>query len=257
MKITPVKLPLLQPPQDDLFAHLDSVDFSLGEDSIVVLSSKVVAIHQGRCIKIEKHPDKDSLIKQEAEEYMERDVVPQGFLIHTIKYHMLVGSAGIDESNANDHYILLPDNPDVFAEEFRHYLQKRFDVNNLGVIITDSHSVPMRRGTVGISIANFGFRPLHDYRHQDDLFGRELKISISNLADGLAAAATVVMGEGSEQTPLTIIEDLQNIEFSDKPFRPVSKYESYYVEPDQDLYKPFFEYPPWQKGEGGKGSKKT
>ena len=255
MKITPVKLPLLNPPKDDFFEALEKSKVVVPNESIVVVSSKIVAIHQGVCMPVSEVANKDWLIEEQAEIYLERNIVPGGFLMQTVKHHMLVGSAGIDESNANNHYILLPKEPEVFAQELRAYIVKKFGIKDIGVIITDSHSVPMRRGTIGVSIASWGFKPLHDYRGTPDLFNRELKVSISNLADGLAAAATVVMGEGSEQTPVAVVTELKNIQFINKPFKPKGEHKSYYVEPSEDLYKPFFDYLPWKKGGTSRDSK--
>ncbi len=248
MLITPVKLPLLQPPKDDLFKALEKTYLELKENSVVVVSSKVVAIHQGLCVELDSVPNKDELITKEAELYLERDLVPHGYIMHTVKNYMLVGSAGIDESNAKNHYILLPSKPAEFAADLHSWLCKRFGVKNLGVIITDSHSIPMRRGTMGISIASYGFKPIYDYRGKDDLFDRELKLSLSNLADGMAAAATMVMGEGDEQTPVAVIEDAKNIEFIEGAYEPHDSSQTFYIDPDDDLYRPFYDYLPWKKG---------
>lgn len=255
MLVTPVKLPLLQPPQDDLFEALEKTYIDLKENSVVAVSSKVVAIHQGLCVDFDSVVDKDELIKKEAQLYLERDLAPHGFIMHTVKNYMLVGSAGIDESNAKNHYILLPNKPTKFAAELHAWLSQRFGIKNLGVIITDSHSVPMRRGTMGISIASYGFKPIYDYRGKDDLFDRELKLSLSNLADGMAAAATMVMGEGSEQTPVAIIEDAKKVEFIDGPYEPHDPFQTFYIDPEDDLYRPIFKYLPWKKGDSGEGSK--
>lgn len=257
MLITPVKLPLLQPPQDDLLAALDKAELVPKENSIIAVSSKVVAIHQGRCIALDEVANKDDLIRQEAEMFLERDLVPHGFIMHTVKYHMLVGSAGIDESNAKNHYILLPIEPEKFAKELRTKLLKKFGLKKLGVIVTDSHSVPMRRGTVGISIASYGFKPIYDYRGSSDLFDRELIMSMSNLADGMAAAATLVMGEGSEQTPVAVIEGAKQVEFIDSAYEPHDPFQTFYIDPADDLYKPYFDYLPWKKGDPTQGSKNT
>lgn len=255
MLITPVKLPLLQPPKDDLFKALEKTYLELKENSVVAVSSKVVAVHQGRCVELGSVSNRDELITKEAELYLERDQAPHGFMIHTVKNYALVGSAGIDKSNAGDHYVLLPTKPTEFAAELHTWLRRRYGVKNLGVLITDSHSIPLRRGTMGVSIAHCGFKPIYDYRGQADLFDRELKVSLSNLADGMAAAATLVMGEGNEQTPLAVIEDVKKVEFIDGPYEPHDPFQTFYIDPEDDLYRPLFKYLPWKHGGSGKGSK--
>lgn len=79
--------------------------------------------------------------------------------------------------------------------------------------MTDSHTTPLRRGVTGISLAHLGFRGLQSAIGKPDLFGREMKMTTINFADGLAAAATLVMGEANEARPLEVIES-EGIEFT-------------------------------------------
>jgi F420-0:gamma-glutamyl ligase len=111
----------------------------------------------------------------------------------------------------------------------------------------------MRRGLVGISIAYFGFKPLYDYRGTTDLFGRELKVSLANIPDSLAAGAVFNMGEGPEQTPVVLISDLpKSIKFINTIYKPTRKFSTFEVPMEEDLFKPFLTSVPWKKPNSSK-----
>lgn len=244
MKVKAIKTRKFMPPQDNLWDLLSSVK-SLSENSILAVTSKVVAIGEGRCIPVSKFPDKDQLVTQEADKYLPRNLAPHGLVMHTIKNNTFVASAGIDESNGKNFYILWPKDPQKSAKKIWQFLIKKFKVKNLGVIIMDSRLVPLRRGVVGIAIGYFGFRPLRDYRGKKDLFGRKFEMETSNLPDSLATAAVLEMGEGAEQTPLAIISDIPYIKFS-------QLYQSIKIPEKEDIFYPLFSAVKWQKGGGGK-----
>ena len=123
----------------------------------------------------------------------------------TIKNNILIPNAGIDESNGAGYFILWPKDPYKSARQIHQYLKKRFKIKNIGIIITDSKTTPLRWGTTGTSLAHYGFLALNNYIGREDIFGRKLRFTRANIADGLAAAAVCAMGEGSEQTPLCLI----------------------------------------------------
>lgn len=211
MHYIPVKTRIMQPPKDDLFAVLDESLNGVEEGDLIAISSKIIAIHEGRCVPMDG-TDKKSLIEQEADLLIPRDYWPSPL---TVTHGAFIGTAGIDESNADSHYILLPEDPFKSAQEVHAYLKKRFGIQNVGVLITDSHSIPLRRGATGISIGYFGFAPTINHVGEEDLFGRELKIEVTNLADGLAAGANVVMGETNESQPIVIIRGTPDIIFTE------------------------------------------
>lgn len=231
------------PPKDDLFSLIKESVFSLGEKSIIVITSKIVAIGQGRCVKMGEKISKDDLIKKEADFYIDRNRVPQGYCILTIKNDVLIPSAGIDESNANGYYILWPDKPFEIAKEIYNFIKKEYKLKQFGVIITDSHCVPMRLGVLGIGIAYYGFYPLKDYRGKPDIFGRKMKISQANIVDALASAAVLEMGEAAERTPIAIIEDVKNIKFGNFP----KKGDELSVSKEEDIYAPLLKGVKWDK----------
>ncbi len=104
-------------------------------------------------------------------------------------------NAGIDESNAQDKYILLPKHPYHSAFILWEQLKTHYQIENLGVIITDSHTPAFRNGTVGFSLGHAGFEAIADYRGKVDIFGRGFHYAHANVVDALAASAVHVMGE--------------------------------------------------------------
>lgn len=250
MIVKAIKTRPLLPPQDDLLSVLKE-SFSrskLKEKSIVIVTSKVVSIWQGRCIKIEKGVDKNKLIEQEADFYLPANLNTYGFHI-SIKHNTLIASAGIDESNANGYYILWPRDPQKAANTIRSFLKKQFGISKVGVVITDSHVQPLRWGTVGTSIAHSGFDALNSYIGKPDIFGRKLKVTNAAVAEGIAAAAVLTMGEGKEQTPIAIASDIQFINFVDhdptkKELRKLA------INKEEDIYSPLLRAVKWKKGKG-------
>ncbi len=251
MKVEPIKTRILNPPQDDLLEAIQSSVKKIPEQSILVITSKVVSIWEGRCVPIASVKDKDELIKEEADRYVARNIVPEAWVIHTIKNNLFIPSAGIDASNSGDYYTLWPKAPYKSAQKLWKWLKKKYKIKNIGVIITDSHSVILRRGTIGISIAHYGFNPLKDYRGHKDLFDRKMLISQLNIADGLASSAVVTMGENTEQTPLALITGIPWVQFTIRPYKTRKPYSSFEIKTSEDVYYPLIKSAPWRKGGEG------
>lgn len=106
MEFIPVKARIMKPPQDSLWAVLDESLPTLKNEDVVLISSKVVAIHQGHCLPIATS-DKDELVNKAADFIISREYSTQPL---TVAHHAFLGAAGIDESNGDGHYILLPEN---------------------------------------------------------------------------------------------------------------------------------------------------
>lgn len=249
MKIAAIMTRPFLPPQEKLEDLLNMI-LSLEENCVVAITSKVVSICEGRCVLISE-TTKDELAIKEADKYIPRELAPDGLILHTIKNNMLVASSGVDESNGAGYYILWPKNPHESARKIREYLKEKFKLKNLGIIITDSRLVPLRRGVVGIAIAFFGFKPLKDYRNSKDIFGREFKMETSNIPDSLASAAVLEMGEGSEQQPIAVISSLSQIEFIDHEYKPNSPDDSFEIPEKEDMFYPLLSSVKWEKGGGG------
>lgn len=212
MKVTPIKTHKITNKDNDLFKILDKYISHLSEKSIVAVTSKIVSICEGRIVKKVSEEQKDKLAKKEADYYLPREFNQYGFMI-TINRGVMVASAGIDESNGAGYYVLWPKDPQKSVNAIRRYLAKKFKLNYIGVIITDSKLTPLRWGVTGVSISHSGFREINSYIGKPDIFGRKLKAEKVNVADALATSAVVEMGEGNEQQPLAIIEDLSFVSF--------------------------------------------
>jgi len=247
MIVRAIKTRPLIPPKDNLLSAIKRsfLKFKLKEKSIIVITSKVVSIWQGRCLKADKKIKKDELVKKESHFYIDRKETPQNYVMLTIKNNILIPASGIDESNANGHYILWPENPFLAAKQIYSFVKKEYELNEFGIIISDSHTTPMRSGIMGIGIAYYGFYPLRDYRNKRDIFGRMFKMSQTNIVDSLAAAAVYVMGEGSEQTPIAVIENAGEIKFGAGNFIGKNSLE---ISIDEDIYAPLIKNKKWKKG---------
>lgn len=245
MIVKTIKTAKILPGGPNIFELLDKSIKLLDEGSVVAITSKVVSICEGRVVPIDSI-DKEELIKSEADYYLPPTLSKHG-ISFSITKNTLIPMAGIDESNGNGNYILWPKDPQRSANEIRQYLTKRFGLSKVGVIITDSAVMPLRYGTIGIVAAHSGFLAANDYRGTADLFGRTLKVSISSIAGGLAAAAVTLMGEGTERTPIVIMEDLPLVQFQSR--NPTKKELADFYIPivKDDLFAPFLNNVPWQK----------
>jgi len=226
MIVKPIKTDVFKEGQDlirFITAHIKKIP----EKSVLVVTSKIVALSEKRTAVKENVKTKEKLIKRESEV-----AIPSKYIWLTVKDGMVMASAGIDESNADGKLILLPKNSFKSANFLRRKLMQKFKIKELGVLITDSRTLPWRAGVTGITMGYAGFRGLKDYRGKQDIFGRKFKYSRVNVSDALATSAVLVMGEGNERQPLAIIER-SKIEFCDK----IDKKELY-IPIDDDMYQP-------------------
>jgi coenzyme F420-0:L-glutamate ligase len=131
--------------------------------------------------------------------------VPKALL--TQKNNILIPNAGIDQKNAPKGCVVLwPTDPNRVAEKIRNEIYEKTG-RHIGVLIVDSRVTPLRMGTTGIAIGLAGFEPIRDYRTKKDLYSRSILITTHALADDLASAAHLVMGESCEQTPAALIRN--------------------------------------------------
>lgn len=229
MIVTPVKTRIFKE-GEDLFAFITQHIKKLPEKSVLVVTSKIVALAEGRTAVAKTEKDKETLIRAESDWAINTKLV---WL--TEKDGILMPSAGIDESNSPDgKLILLPKDSYKSARALRKKLQKHYGVKKLGVLITDSCSAPLRKGVVGRALGYAGFKGLQDYAGTKDLFGRVFEFVKTNMADSLATTAVVMMGEGKEQKPLTLIEKAPVV-FTDRVRRGELA-----ISREDDMYKPFF-----------------
>ncbi len=248
MIITPIKTPKVLPGSVTLLNLITGSISEIKENSILAITSKVVSLCENRVKSMDLY-DKKDLVKQESDRYT-NPIGSFGFHF-TITKNYLIPSAGIDESNGDGNFVLWPSNPQSSANTIREQLKKHYGLKNIGIVITDSDLTPLRQGTIGIALAHSGFMALNDYVGQPDLFGRPYTVSMSNVAGSLASAANIVMGEGSEQTPLCLIEDLNFVKFQDRNPLPL-EIDSLTIAPDEDIFAPFINGVEWNQGLGGK-----
>ena len=227
--VTPIPgMPMVQAGDNLAQQILDALaraDVELRTGDIVCLAQKIVSKAEDRQVDLasvepsseaqtlaaetDKDPRLVELILQESTDILRKK---PGILIVRHKLGLVGANAGIDQSNI-DHgdgeaALLLPVDPDASAERLREALFQTTGAT-VGVIITDSHNRPWRLGTVGVAIGCAGLTVLDDYRGGQDSYGRELKVTLINRADALAAAATLVMGETTEKIPLAIIRGFE------------------------------------------------
>jgi len=229
MKVTAIKTHLFKE-NGDMFSFLDKHLPKLKNKDIVVITSKIVALSEGRFCVIKNKKEKDAIIKSESDFAIE---TKHTWL--TIRNGDVLSSAGVDESNGNGKLILLPKDSYKSAHNIRAYLLKKYHLKKLGLVITDSRLLPLRAGAVGISLGYSGFKGIRNYVGKPDLFGKKFKVSKSDIADSLATTAVLVMGEGIERHPLCLISEAP-VEFVHK-----TNCDELKIDIKEDIYKPLFE----------------
>jgi coenzyme F420-0:L-glutamate ligase len=171
----------------------------LKDGAVLAVTSKIVALAEGRTASLK---DAEKIIRAESDWALKTK-----YVWLTEKDGMILANAGVDESNADGKLVLLPKDSFKTANVLHRALLKHYRVKKLGVIITDSRVTPLRAGVVGVALGYAGFKGVRDYRGKKDLHGRKLKFTQTDVADSLATAATLAMGEGSERQPLAVITD--------------------------------------------------
>jgi len=143
-------------------------------------------------------------------------------------------NAGIDKSNVEgrDDFALLPEDPDCSARRCRSALEA-LTAKSVAVVICDTYSRPFRRGQVNFAIGTSGLDLFRDYRGKKDLYGRVLKVKNVAVVDEIAAAAELLMGQGTEATPVVVVRGLQNSVSTCQNLR----FNELKISEDEDLFK--------------------
>jgi coenzyme F420-0:L-glutamate ligase/coenzyme F420-1:gamma-L-glutamate ligase len=224
LTLTPLQnIPLIRQSDnlaDILLSSLAETNIELQNDDILVLAQKIVSKAEGRmrnlaevspsarAIELGAQSQKDArvveLMLEESNEILRTRV---GAIIVEHRLGFVCANAGIDHSNVaghgnekEEHVLLLPENPDKSARRLRDEIRLRTGIN-IGVLIIDSHGRAWRNGTVGICIGLSGIPAVMDERGWKDLFGYTLQVTVVGIADELAAAASLMMGQAAEGTP--------------------------------------------------------
>ena len=204
---------------DIVLNSLQENHIELKDNDILVIAQKIVSKAEGRmvdlatvnpsqrAIDLAKQTGKDArlieLILQESNEVLR---TRPGTIIVEHKLGFVCANAGIDHSNVSQDsdeecLLLLPQDPDISSRKMRDEIQSKTG-KRIGVLIIDSHGRAWRNGTVGVAIGVSGLPALQDLRGEPDLFGTELRITQVGVADELAAAASLMMGQAAEGTPV-------------------------------------------------------
>ncbi len=234
MSLTPVSffalpgIPLVEP-GDDLAAILAKAltesAVGLCDGDVLVVAQKIVSKAEGRYVKLDdvKPSDRAVEIAQRTGKDERRvevilsesaEIVKLGpqLVIVAHKLGFVMANAGIDESNISheggaERVLLLPRDPDGSATELKRRLDATFGVS-AAVIINDSFGRPWRNGVVGVALGAAGLPSLIDQRGAPDLFGRELRVTEIAVADELASAASLLMGQAAEALPAVLARGL-------------------------------------------------
>lgn len=217
-------LPLVQPGDDlagMILRALEASGTGLLDGDILVVAQKIVSKSEGRivdlrsiqagaaAVELSKKTDKDprlvELMLRESREVLR---TRPGTIVVEHRLGFVCANAGIDHSNVageggpgGEWVLLLPEDPDASAQQLRLRLEQASG-SRLGVMIIDSHGRAWRMGTVGVAIGLAGLPGLVDLRGQADLFDYTLRVTQVGAADELAAAASLVMGQAAEGTPV-------------------------------------------------------
>lgn len=206
---------------DIIVKVLQENKITLENNDILVFAQKIVSKAEGRAVNLAtvtpsqramdlaRETEKDAriveLILRESNEVLRTRI---GTIIVEHKLGFVCANAGIDHSNvsgagddAEEWVLLLPAEPDRSAERIRAEIESKTG-RQIGVLIIDSHGRAWRNGTVGVAIGIAGLPGLQDLRGKTDLFGFTLRITQVGVADELAAAASLVMGQAAEGTPV-------------------------------------------------------
>ncbi|MFK8048244.1 MAG: coenzyme F420-0:L-glutamate ligase [Halioglobus sp.] len=213
-------------PGDDLTqllaASLERNQLTLCSGDVLVIAQKIVSKAEGRYVRLsdvtpseralavaaeaDKDPRQVELVLRESSEVLR---VRPGVIIVEHRNGYVHANAGIDKSNIpnskeDPQVLLLPLDSDESAQSIRQQLAALGHIAPQ-IIINDSAGRAWRNGTVGIAIGTAGFSPLYNQIGEIDMFGNELEVTEAAVADELAAAASLVMGQAAEQCPVVLV----------------------------------------------------
>ncbi len=160
-----------------------------------------------RAIEIANQTNKDpALVEIVLQETKDIVRIGQNSIITETHSGIICANAGIDHSNVNgdQKVVPLPKNPNASATTIRTEI-KQYSGAEVAVIVADTHGRPFRMGEINVAIGTAGFNPIRDRRGEKDLFGYVLKIKQTAIADELASAAELVMGQANEGIPVAIV----------------------------------------------------
>jgi len=154
--------------------------------------------------QLDKDPALVEVILRESKSIVRMD---DGHLITETKHGFVCANSGVDQSNVPGKRIVapLPKNPDLTARKIRRKIA-RLTGKDVAVIISDTHGRPLREGEINVAVGVAGINPIRDRRGETDLFGYQLRVKRTAIADELASAAELVIGQAKEGIPVAIIK---------------------------------------------------
>lgn len=206
---------------NEVIQSLSVSDLTLENGDILVFAQKVISKSEGRLVnlsmvvptleakriaaEVEKRAELIQLILDESNEVLR---TRPGTIIVEHKSGFVCANAGIDHSNVSgpwgnkeDWVLLLPEDANLSAQRIRQGLEASYGVK-IGVLIIDSHGRAWRNGIIGMAIGLSGMPALVDMRGMEDMFQYKLRVTVIAVADELAAAASLMMGQAAEGTPI-------------------------------------------------------
>lgn len=201
---------------------MDDENIAIEDGDIFVIAETVIARAEGNVINlnlIEPSLEAEELSKKtgkdprlvEAIIQKSNEIIKVGpdFIISETKHGFVCANAGIDESNVDNGMATpIPDDPDKSASLIRNNIEKTVD-KEIVVIISDTQGRAFREGAIGTAVGISGMKPLWDRKGEKDLFGRELQTTSIAVADELAAAASILMGQADEGIPVVLIKGVE------------------------------------------------
>jgi len=229
MELYAVKTKMIETCEDLVETVIDALkrqNLHLKDNDVLAFASKIVAYAEGRIARLsdvepsEKARElaKEFCLQPEFAELIlrEADRIYGGVekAILTLKDGILAPNAGIDNKNAPSGFVVLwPSDPKKWAKKIKIEIERKTG-KRIAVLIVDSGLVPLRIGTSGLALAVAGFKPIRDTRRKKDLYGKPLIITRHAVADDLASAAHLLMGEADEKTPIVLIREAP-VDFDD------------------------------------------
>ncbi len=219
IEVFPVRgLPLIK--EGDDIAKLIAERVELQDGDVLAVCSTIVSKAEGRKVKLSEYKPSEKAKKIAAKigkpaefvqavlEESEEVLLEEPFLLVKAKFGNICVNAGIDASNVERGYILLPPkDPAASAEKIRRRILE-LTGKNVGVIITDTNGRCFRKGVVGFAIGLAGVQAMRDWIGSKDLYGNELEVTVECIADEIAAFANLIMGEGGDGIPAVVFRGL-------------------------------------------------
>ncbi|AIY90570.1 coenzyme F420-0:L-glutamate ligase [Geoglobus acetivorans] len=204
----------------DNLAEIFSSLFEFQDGDVLAVCSTVISKAEGRVVRLEdivpgeravklaEKLEKDERFVQAVIDESREILIEHPFILTHAWFGNICVNAGIDNSNVEEGYLLLPpENPDESAERLKNEIE-RITGRNVGVVITDTNGRCFRKGVVGVAVGISGVKALEDWRGKKDLYGRELEVTVECIADEIAAFANMLMGEGDDGVPAVVFRGL-------------------------------------------------